>query len=169
MENPLIWAVLLLAIALALLFAELFVPSGGVISFFAACSLILGIVMLFKVDTKLGLVGAIVVLLATPFLFAAAIKIWPNTPIARLLLLKNAPSRGLQDQGVAGPRRDRDRPSDSWPGGESADRSTSGGNLPYRRSTDRVSGGRQLDSRGHPGTGHLGGRNAREGQGGGVG
>lgn len=102
MENPLVWAVLLLAIALALLFAELFVPSGGVISFFAACSLILGIVMLFKVDTKLGLVGAIVVLLATPFLFAAAIKIWPNTPIARLLLLKNVSSRGLQDQGVAG-------------------------------------------------------------------
>ena len=102
MDSPIIWAILLLAIALALFFAELFVPSGGLISFLAACSLIAGIVLLFIEDPIWGLVGSIVSLLAVPFLFAAALKIWPNTPIARILLLKNQPSRGLQDQGVAG-------------------------------------------------------------------
>jgi len=102
MDNPLLWSILFLAIALALFFAELFVPSGGLISFLAACSLIVGIVLLYIGDTLWGLVGSIVSLLAVPFLFAAALKIWPNTPIARILLLKNQPSRGLQDEGVAG-------------------------------------------------------------------
>ena len=102
MDPQLIWAILFLAVALALFFAELLVPSGGLISVFAAVSLISGIVMLFKVNTSLGLIGAIVVLLAMPFLLAMAIKLWPNTPMARALLLKNQPRRGLQEEGVAG-------------------------------------------------------------------
>jgi membrane-bound ClpP family serine protease len=46
-------------------------------------------VLLFKVDTTVGLVGAIVCLLAVPFLMAVAVNLWPNTPIARLLTLKH--------------------------------------------------------------------------------
>ena len=95
--NYAAWGVILLGIALALFFVEVIVPSGGIIGFLSACCMIAGIVMLFKFDTTLGLIGAILSLIAVPFLFAFAIKVWPNTPIARMLMLKNPPRQDAQD------------------------------------------------------------------------
>ena len=82
-----IWAIVLLGMAVALFFAELFVPSGGIIGVIAALCLIGGIVMLFWIDTTLGLIGVIVSLAALPFAFAGALWVWPNTPIGRALTL----------------------------------------------------------------------------------
>lgn len=96
-HNYAAWGVILLGIALALFFVEVIVPSGGIIGFLSAICMIVGVVMLFKFNTTLGLIGAIVSLLAIPFLFAFAIKVWPNTPIARLLMLKNPPRQDTQD------------------------------------------------------------------------
>ena len=90
------WGIILLGIALALFFIEVIVPSGGIIGFLSAVSMIAGIVMLFKFDTTVGLIGAIISLIAVPFLFAFAIKLWPNTPIARMLMLKNPPRQDTQ-------------------------------------------------------------------------
>jgi membrane-bound serine protease (ClpP class) len=104
MDNTVVWAVAFLGVALVLFFVEIFIPSGGLIGFAAAASLVAGIVMLFQVNTTLGLVGAIVALVGLPFLFALALKIWPNTPMARLLLLKTDP-RATEDMydGAAAP------------------------------------------------------------------
>jgi len=91
MENATIyWAVLCLAIALVLFFLELFVPSGGLIAVVAAISLAAGIVLLFKVSTTLGLIGAIVTLVSAPFVLAIAMKLWPNTPLGRVMILHSA-------------------------------------------------------------------------------
>lgn len=87
-DSQVIWAIVLIATAFLLIFAEVLVPSGGVLGFLAAGSLIGGIVLLFQVDTTLGLVGAIVTLIATPFVMGYALKIWPNTPIGRRLILQ---------------------------------------------------------------------------------
>ena len=101
-HNYAAWGIILLGIALALFFVEVIVPSGGIIGFLSAICMIVGVVMLFKFNTTLGLLGAIFTLIAIPFLFAFAVKVWPNTPIARLLMLKNPPREDLSnDAGAA--------------------------------------------------------------------
>lgn len=103
MSDPyIVWAVILLTAALVLFVAELLIPSAGVIAFVAATCLIAGIVMLFKVNTTVGLIGAIVTVLGSPFLFLLATKIWPNTPVGRLITLNESQARltatGAHDQ-----------------------------------------------------------------------
>ncbi|MEX0775278.1 MAG: NfeD family protein [Phycisphaeraceae bacterium] len=92
-DNTIIWATLCLAIALVLFFIEIFVPSGGLIGVLAAAATIAGIVLLFMYDTTVGMIGGVVVLLLLPFVFAAGIWMWPNTPIARMLVLKSPKSQ----------------------------------------------------------------------------
>jgi len=92
-DSTIIAAVILIAVALIFFFMEVFVPSGGLLGLLAGCSLIAGIVMLFKVDTTLGLVGLVVSLAAIPFLLAFGMKIMPDTVIGRMLTLKNPPLR----------------------------------------------------------------------------
>lgn len=85
--EHIVWAVVFIGMAVALFLAELFVPSGGIIGIASAACLIAGVVFLFWFDTTLGLVGAIVSVIALPFAFAGALWIWPNTPIGRALIL----------------------------------------------------------------------------------
>lgn len=92
-----IWAVLLLTLAIALFFIEVFVPSGGLIGTGAAVSLVAGIVLLFQIDTIVGLIGATIALLALPFAIAFALKLLPNTPIARALTLRTGRSASEPD------------------------------------------------------------------------
>lgn len=81
------WALILIAMAAALFFVELLVPAGGAIGFLAAVCLIAGIVMLFGVNTKLGLAATAISLAALPVMFMFAIKVWPHTPVARWITL----------------------------------------------------------------------------------
>ena len=91
-SNLMLWAAVLLGLAVLLFFLEVFIPSGGIIGMLSVVSMVAGIVMLFRIDTTLGLVGAIVALAALPFLFGFALKIWPHTPIGRMLTLGNPES-----------------------------------------------------------------------------
>ncbi len=98
-----IWALLFLGIAIVLFLLEVIVPSGGVIGLLSALCTVVGVVMLFQVDTILGLIGAIVALAVIPFLFLLALKMWPHTPIGQMLTLKHPPP--VDDQ-----TNDRDAP-----------------------------------------------------------
>lgn len=101
--NALIlWAIVCLATALVLFFVEIFIPSGGIIGVAAAVSLIAGIVLLFQVDTMLGLVGAIVCVAAVPFLGMMAARVWPHTPVARMLTLKNPRRSDIDESALDG-------------------------------------------------------------------
>jgi membrane-bound ClpP family serine protease len=101
--NPfLVWAMICLSVAVLLFFSEMFIPSGGVIGFLAAASLVAGIVLLFKVDTTLGLVGALVSVMSVPFFVMMALRLWPSTPIARMMMLKSEPTTSLAEMGIAG-------------------------------------------------------------------
>ncbi len=84
-----LWAILLLGTALALFFVEIFLPSGGLIAIGSALCLIVGIVLLFQVNTWYGLIGATVALLSLPFAIGFALKLFPETPIARALTLRS--------------------------------------------------------------------------------
>ncbi|MEM8781807.1 MAG: NfeD family protein [Planctomycetota bacterium] len=94
------WGVILLASALAMLIAEMIVPSGGLISLAAAVTTVAGLICLFLQDTTLGWITTVAVLIATPFIGGFMLKIWPHTPVGRWLIL--ASERG--EEGAATPR-----------------------------------------------------------------
>jgi len=86
-DQLLVWAIVLIGVAVVLFFAELFVPSGGILGLIAATCLIAGIVMLFQFDTVWGIIGIIASLIALPFAFSLGLWVWPSTPIGRALTL----------------------------------------------------------------------------------
>jgi len=88
-ETLILWALICFAIAVFLFVLEIFIPSGGILGFAAGIAMIAGIILLFKLDTTIGLIGMIISLAALPFLFAFAIKVWPDTPLGRMLILSD--------------------------------------------------------------------------------
>ncbi len=86
-NTLLIWAIVMIAVAVTLFIVEVFVPSGGIIAAVSALCLVIGIVMLFGVNTWVGLAASGASLIAIPFFVAFLLKIWPHTPIGRRLML----------------------------------------------------------------------------------
>jgi membrane-bound ClpP family serine protease len=107
-DTHLIWAIVLIAVAAILFFVEMNIPSGGLLSVLSLFSLAAGVFLLFKVDTNVGLIGAILSMLSIPFAIALAIKIMPHTPMGRLMVLKSKKRKGVElamgEQGIAGGR-----------------------------------------------------------------
>lgn len=86
-ESFLLWGVGLFALALLLFFIEVFLPSGGVVGLLVGVSAITGVVFFFRTSMMWGLSSVLFLLVISPIAFAFALKIWPNTPIGRLLIL----------------------------------------------------------------------------------
>lgn len=86
------WAFLLLAVGVVLLVAEVFIPSGGVITILAALSLLGAIVFAgyaWWSSEPLyfwGFVTAMVLLL--PVVIGGAFYLWPSTPLGRRAILE---------------------------------------------------------------------------------
>lgn len=93
------FAVLLFFASAALLIAEVFVPSGGIISFFSAICLIGGIVIFFRHSTFAGVTGIIIALIMIPLVLIIAYKIFPKTKFGKTVTL----SPPLRQQGDAIP------------------------------------------------------------------
>jgi membrane-bound ClpP family serine protease len=88
--NPyLFWAILCLALAALIFLMELLLPSGGLLGFIATSALVAGVVLLFKIDTTAGIIGAVVALIGLPVFAILAIRLWPHTPVFRWLVLKS--------------------------------------------------------------------------------
>jgi membrane-bound ClpP family serine protease len=91
--TPTIWAAVLFAVALSCLILEVFVPSGGVLGFLAASSLLGSVVFVYQglgLDAAAYYLAGLAVLI--PALIVAAIRWWPYTPIGRRIL--NLPPGG---------------------------------------------------------------------------
>ena len=100
-ESRLLSGVILIAIAMIVFFIEIFIPSGGLLAVGASIALVAGVVMLFYADPTYGLFGVIFALIAIPFLLVVGLKIMPNTLIARMLTLKDAPLADKQAEAAA--------------------------------------------------------------------
>lgn len=85
--DPMLWSIVLLIAALALIVFELFVPSGGVIGFLAAAAAIGSVVVAFTAGPRQGMTMLIVTAVLVPLVLGAAIRWWPHTPIGRLILI----------------------------------------------------------------------------------
>ncbi len=81
------WSMICLAVAMVFLTLELFVPSAGVFGLVAALLIIGGIVAGFWYHLAFGGAVLLLVVVATPFLIALAVKIWPHTPIGKRILI----------------------------------------------------------------------------------
>jgi membrane-bound ClpP family serine protease len=86
------WAFLLLAVGLTLLIAEVFIPSGGVISVAATLCVLGALVCAWQAWWKTSpgafwaFVGGMGLLL--PATIAMAFYVWPNTPLGRRAILE---------------------------------------------------------------------------------
>jgi len=85
--GSLSWAIILVAVGLAVIVIELFVPSAGLLGIVAAVLLVSGIVSAFFHSIEAGAALLLLLVLLLPVLFVALIKVWPSTPIGRRILL----------------------------------------------------------------------------------
>lgn len=83
-----VWAFIFLAVSITLLVAEVFLPSHGLLGLFGTIALICMIVVCFRINQYLGLGVMLASLVAAPFAFSFAMKIWPRTPVGRRLMLQ---------------------------------------------------------------------------------
>jgi membrane-bound ClpP family serine protease len=85
--SPLVWILLLVATGLALVLAEVFVPSGGVLGLLAVLALGAGIVTAFVEEGILAGMGVMAgTLAAVPVVLVLAFRWFPATPLGRRVL-----------------------------------------------------------------------------------
>lgn len=92
----------LLAASLLLVFAELFIPSGGLLAVGAGAAAIAGIVVLFGHEDKWwGFIGIGLVLVGAPVAVSLGLKIWPHTPIGKKMLLGETTEEEIEAKRLA--------------------------------------------------------------------
>jgi membrane-bound serine protease (ClpP class) len=84
--DPIGWAMVLLVLGCGLLVLEIFLPSGGILSFLAFAAVVASMVMAFRANTTAGLSFMAVAVIAVPVVIGLAFKIWPRTPMGRAIL-----------------------------------------------------------------------------------
>lgn len=90
--DLMLWAFALLVLGLSMMILEVFVPSGGVLSFLAVVSIIASIVVGFLDSFQTGTIMMVTVLVCVPVAGWGIVRIWPHTPIGRLILAKRPAS-----------------------------------------------------------------------------
>ncbi len=86
MSTELVWPVICLALGLVLLIAEVFIPSGGLIGLLAVGLIGVGLYLGFT-TTSHGLKFVAAVGLLLPLTMAAAVNLWPRSPLAKYIFL----------------------------------------------------------------------------------
>ena len=87
MDWWLVFAVFLYFACAALIIAEVFVPSGGLISVCALGCLVGGVAIFFRHSATAGLVGIITAIVMIPSVVIVAYKIFPKTRFGRSVTL----------------------------------------------------------------------------------
>ena len=87
METLIAWGVGLFALSALLFVVELIVPSGGILGLVSFLSGLCGVGAFWMHSTPLGVTALITMLVLTPLAFNFALRVMPNTPIGRLLIL----------------------------------------------------------------------------------
>ncbi len=87
MDRWLLFAVFLYVICAALIVAEVFIPSAGLLAICAIACLVGGAWLFFQHSAAVGWVGLIVGLIMVPSLLALAYKILPNTRFGKRMML----------------------------------------------------------------------------------
>lgn len=92
----LVFAIFLYFACAALIMAEVFVPSGGVISVCALACLVVGVTIFFKHSSVTGWVGVGIAVVMIPSVLAFAYRIFPKTRFGKSVIL-SPPERDKGD------------------------------------------------------------------------
>jgi len=96
MDWWLVFAVFLFFASAALLVAEVFVPSGGLLSVCSLACLAGGVVIFFNYSTTVGWIGIIIAIIMIPTVLISAYRIFPKTKFGKTVTLM-PPKRDLGD------------------------------------------------------------------------
>ncbi len=89
--SPITIALILLLSGLAFIVLEMFLPSGGILGFVAAVLLVASVVYAYlKCDIAIGTAFLAAAVITVPIMIGAAIRVWPHTPMGRMILLDSA-------------------------------------------------------------------------------
>lgn len=91
-------AVLLLALGLGLIVAEVLFPSFGILSVLATVALVASIAMAFQDSTATGVQFLIATALLVPAVILLGFKILPRSPLGRRLVIAGGPADGKNVQ-----------------------------------------------------------------------
>ena len=94
----LVFAVFLFLVSAALIVAEVFIPSGGILGIFSFLSLVGGIFIFFKHSTAAGVIGVIIAVVMIPVVLVFAYRVLPKTRFGKTVLL--APPEVSQGKGI---------------------------------------------------------------------
>lgn len=97
----LLYAILLLLLGIAIVMAEAFIPSGGILGVLAAIVLVGSLIFAFKESDGTGFIFLGVVVICVPATVIFGLKIFPKTPIGRRVILKPA-VESVEERGKAG-------------------------------------------------------------------
>jgi membrane-bound ClpP family serine protease len=90
--DAMLWCFILLLIGMALIFLEIFIPSGGLLSLLAAGSFAATLVVGFRDSLYLGTIMLGIITVLVPVAVGLALKWWPHTPLGKLILIKRPDS-----------------------------------------------------------------------------
>jgi membrane-bound ClpP family serine protease len=88
MNDPLYWALGLLALGLVIVVLEVFIPSSGVLSILAALAIVGAIIVAFTGGMQSGAIVLGATALTVPIVLMLAVKYWPHSPLGRLILIR---------------------------------------------------------------------------------
>jgi hypothetical protein len=86
-DYTLLWAIVLLLVSLGFLVLETFIPSWGVLGFFAAVSALGGVGLAFYSGPLEGVIVLGASLVVFPLFLYFGVKWWPKTPVGKRVLL----------------------------------------------------------------------------------
>lgn len=85
--SMLLYGTVLFGLGLVLMAMELLLPSGGLLGVTAGLAALAGVGCFFAEDAMLGFASLLALGVVTPVLVVVGIKLWPHTPVGRLLVL----------------------------------------------------------------------------------
>jgi len=88
MGGWLLFAVFLYVACAALIVAEVFIPSGGLLSICALACVVGGVAVFFRISATAGWLGIVVAVVMVPLLLVGAYKLLPKTRFGRHVLLE---------------------------------------------------------------------------------
>jgi len=86
--GPLTWSLLLLLLAIIFIALETVIPSAGIMAVLAVASIFSAIVVAFQGGFTMGMSMVLATLVLVPISIVLAVRVWPHTPIGRLLLMQ---------------------------------------------------------------------------------
>jgi membrane-bound serine protease (ClpP class) len=100
-DALLLWGFILLAAALALLFLELLLPSGGLIAMLCGVAVIGSIIAFFNYETRWGLAAMALYIVLIPITVIFFFKYWLNSRYGRRMILGGDSGRNTPDESYA--------------------------------------------------------------------